>query len=137
MKTSNVKKFLSLSFVLLMFTATLAQANMVFDKAVEKAREAVENASPDDWYTLANSAEKLIRKNKNLKEANEWLDRSIEIKETVYNLTVKGDYYQANQLPDKALEYYVKAMNLAKSEDANANISDIQRKVAQITNIGG
>jgi len=137
MKTSNVKKFLSLSFVLLMFTATLAQANMVFDKAVEKAREAVENASPDDWYTLANSAEKLIRKNKNLKEANEWLDRSIEIKKTVYNLTVKGDYYQANQLPDKALEYYVKAMNLAKSEDANADISDIQRKVAQITNIGG
>ena len=120
-----------------MLAAPMAQAGVFMDKAVEKAREAVENASPDDWMTLAKSADKLIQRKKNLKEANEWLEKSLAIKETVYNLTVRGDYYLVNNLPDKALDYYVKAMNLAKSEDADADITGIQMKVAQITNIGG
>ncbi len=137
MKTSNFKKLLTFTFALLLSVATFNYANAFADKAVEKAREAVENASPDDWHTLAKSADKLIRKNKNLKEAHEWIEKSIEIKPTVYNLTIKGDYYMANRLPDDAVKFYVKAMNMAKNEDNHADVSDLQNKIANITNIGG
>lgn len=138
MFTKNVfKSFAMIIAVLVMFSsATYASSND--DKTVEKAREAVENASPDDWHTLAKSAEKCFKKNVNLKEAREWLDKSIEIKPTVYNLTLKGDYYKMNRLPDKALNYYIKAMKIAKEEDEHSmELTSLQRKIAEITNIGG
>ena len=137
MKTLNVKNLLSLGLVtalLLTFSISFASTG---SKAEEKAREAVENAAPDDWHTLAESAEKLMRNKKNLKEANEWIDRSIEIKETAYNHTLKGDYFQAVKMPEKALKYYVKAMQLAQEENKDADLSSIQQKVAAITGIGG
>lgn len=121
----------------LIMISAVSYAGPVDDKTVEKARQAVQNASPDDWHTLAKSAEKCFNRNVNLKEAAEWLDKSIEIKPTVYNLTLKGDYYKMNRLPDKALDYYVKAMKIAKEEDNNSDLSEIQRKIADITNIGG
>ncbi len=137
MKTSNLKNVLSLGMVVAMLlTVSVSFAN-TGSKAEEKAREAVENAAPDDWHTLAESAEKLMRNKKNLKEANEWIDRSIEIKETTYNHTLKGDYFVAVKMPDKALDYYVKAMQLAREEDKNAELSSLQQKVAAITGIGG
>lgn len=88
-------------------------------KTTEKARQAVEEAAPDDWYTYAQSAEKCIRKKENLKEAKAWLERSIEIKEDPYNLMVMGDYYSQNKLPEKALEYYVKSLRLGLENDIN------------------
>ena len=39
--------------------------------------------------------------------------------------------------PEKALEFYVKAMKVAKEENKDADISGIQQKIAGITNIGG
>ncbi len=137
MKTLNVKKVLSLGLVVAFLLSVSVSYASTGSKAEEKAREAVENAAPDDWHTLAESAEKLMRKKKNLKEANEWIDKSISIKETSYNTTLKGDYYYALQMPDKALEYYVKAMQLAHKENKDADLSSIQQKVAAITGIGG
>lgn len=89
------------------------------NKTVEKARDAVEEAAPDDWYTYASSAEKCIRKKVNLKEAKAWLERSLEIKETTYNLAVMGDYYNMNRIPEKALKYYVKSLRLGLEQDIN------------------
>ncbi len=89
------------------------------NRTAEKARQAVEEAAPDDWYTYALSAEKCIRKKVNLKEAKGWLDRSLEIKENTYNLAVMGDYYDLNNLPEKALEYYVKSLSLGLEHDIN------------------
>jgi len=134
----KTNKWIAAIFAVLMMTAS----SQVFagkndDKTVQKAREAVEQASPDDWHTLAKSAEKCFRKNVNLKEASKWLDKSIEIKPTVYNLGLKGDYYAMNKLPEKALEYYIKAMNVAKEADNYADVSDLQLKISDITNIGG
>lgn len=127
---------MALMFAML-FAVSISFAKQSEDKAIVKARDAATNASPDDWHTLASCAEKCINKKANLKEANEWLDRSIEIKPTAYNLSLKGDYYVLNQLPEKALEYYVKAMTTAKTDDHTADISDIQKKISKITNIGG
>ncbi len=102
------------------------------DKTTLKARELVEEAAPDDWMTFAKAAEKCINKGVNLKEAAGWLDTSIEIKETAYNLELKGDYYVRNNLPDKALEYYIKTLKVGKEQDLNFDARDIQKKIADI-----
>lgn len=107
------------------------------EKTTEKTREAVENAGPHDWYTLAASAEKCFKKKVNLKEASEWLDQSLEIAQMPYNLELKGDYYMLNKLPDQALEFYVRAMNVMKEQDGQADVSKIQKKISEIISIGG
>jgi len=101
-----------------------------------KTREAVKKADPCDWYTLAISAAKCLKKEVNLDEASIWLDRSLKIEETPFNLELKGDYYIYNSMPDKAIEYYVRAMNTLKQKNGNSNISNLQKKVANIINIG-
>jgi len=102
------------------------------DKVTLKARELVNEAAPDDWMTYAKAAEKCINKGVNLKEAAQWLDTSIEIKETAYNLELKGDYYVSNNLTDKALEYYVKTLKVGKEQDFNFDARGIQKKIADI-----
>ncbi|MCK5210844.1 MAG: hypothetical protein KAQ79_22595, partial [Cyclobacteriaceae bacterium] len=124
----------TMAFVILSSSVTFARLD---DRTTYKTRDAVENASPDDWYTLAISAEKCFKKKVNLKEASEWLDQSLEIAETPFNLELKGDYYNNNRLPDKALEYYVRTMNKIKENDGDADVTHIQKKIAKITNIGG
>ncbi|GAB4334828.1 MAG: hypothetical protein OHK0038_12280 [Flammeovirgaceae bacterium] len=118
--------------LLIMVTSLFAfQASANDDKLVEKARTAVSSASPDDWYTLASWAEKCIKKGVNLKEAAEWLDKSISIKETAYNLSVKGDYYVANKLPEKALETYIRSIELGRT-DEEFDMQAVQNKITKL-----
>ncbi|MCG8307280.1 MAG: hypothetical protein MI975_07790 [Cytophagales bacterium] len=119
---------------MLIVSATMTMAD---DRTTEKAREAVENAGPHDWYTLAVSAEKCFKKKVNLKQASEWLDQSLEIAETPFNLELKGDYFIDNKLPDKALEYYVRAMNTIKERDGEGEVAHLQKKISKIIKIGG
>jgi tetratricopeptide (TPR) repeat protein len=139
MKTSNIKKGIALLFCAVFVSSMVAFAGGILeDKTTEKTREAVENASPDDWYTLAKSADKCFDKKVNLKEASQWIDQSLDITEAPYNLEVKGNYYMLNNLPEKALEYYVKAVRKANSDDPTdgENIQRVQKKIAEITEIG-
>jgi len=99
------------------------------DKTTAKARQTVADATPDDWYALAKAADMCIKKDKNLKEAASWLDESISIKETPYNLEVKGRYYEASNLPQKALGHYVKALQLGKSQDFYFDGKELQTKI--------
>ncbi|NJN28399.1 MAG: hypothetical protein HC819_21720 [Cyclobacteriaceae bacterium] len=131
MNYQKLKSTLMAVVAFVVLSSSTSMAN-VEDRTVEKTREAVENASPHDWYTLALSAEKCFKKNVNLKEASEWLDKSLEIAEAPFNLELKGDYYYDNKLPEKALEYYLKAMNTLKENDGKADVSKIQKKVAKI-----
>lgn len=91
------------------------------NRTAEKARQAVEEAAPDDWYTYAQSAEKSIRKKENLKEVKGWLERSLEINQNAYNLAVMGDYYTLTNLPIKAYKYYVKSLKTGFEQDSNFN----------------
>ena len=134
LKSTKIFSLLSAAMILI---SSSAFAMPFDDKTSEKARQAVSNASPDDWHTLAKSAEICFRKKVNLKEANDWLEQSIAISPNSYNLTLKGDYYMMNKLPEKALDYYIQALNAAKAVDNHADLSDIQKKIADITNIGG
>lgn len=126
------RKLSVMSLIAFLFVTTSVFAGPGDNKKVEKAIEAVENAAPDDWRTLAESAEVCIRKNVHLKEASEWLQKSIEIKETPYNLSVMGDYFAANNLPDKAANCYIKSMQLALAEDINANTEATQNKLLKV-----
>ena len=115
--------------------ASLAQAT---NRTVEKTREAVEQASPDDWYTLAVNAEKCFRKKVNLKEAAEWLDTSLSIAERPYNLSLKGDYYKMNRLHQEALRYYVKALDaIQHNPDSGVSTESVQRKIAELKDSEG
>lgn len=133
----TLKNAFILSLTMLLFFGTATMASNAEDKTTEKTREAVDNAGPDDWYTLAVSAEKCFKKKVNMKEASVWLDQSLEIAKTPYNLELKGDYYMINQLPDKALEAYVQAMNTLKTQNHSADFTGLQKKISKITNIGG
>lgn len=130
----NLKNYFSLALCLSLLTVvySASYANVTEDKTTLKAREAVENASPDDWMAYAKNAEKCIKKNVNLKEAAEWLDKSISIKETPYNFKVKGLYYEKNNLPKEALKCYVKSLRLGLETDINYTDSDTQLKVKEL-----
>lgn len=136
MNQLNLKTSMTIiaAFYFLAITYSYAKIN---DRTTEKAREAVQKASPHDWYTLANSAEKCFKKKVNLSQASEWLDQSLEIAETPYNLELKGDFFMDNQLPDRALEYYVRAMNNIKENDGEGKVSHLQKKISKIIKIGG
>jgi hypothetical protein len=133
---STKKVFFTSLLVALFASATMANPGIrnedKADKTTEKAREAVSKASPHDWFALAEAAEKCIARGVNLKQAGEWLDRSLEIKETSYNLNVKGDYFMANRLPEKALEYYVKSIAVGKEENTGFDVIPIQKKISAI-----
>lgn len=136
MNYQKLKTIFAASLVFILLSSMVSFSNAE-DRTTEKTREAVENASPHDWYTLAVSAEKCFKKKVNLKQAVEWLDQSIEIAETPFNLELKGDYFIDNKLPDKALEYYVRAMNIIKENDGEAEVKHLQKKVSKIIDIGG
>lgn len=115
--TKNVRLILMMLAVAFVGTSVYAAPSATGNRTVEKARLAVEEAAPDDWFTYAESAEKCMKKKVNLKEAKQWLDKSLKIKGTPYNLAVMGDYYNMNKLPEKALEYYVKSLRVGMEQD--------------------
>lgn len=124
-----MKRIIFLFALLAAFTFNANATND--DKLVEKARTAVAIAEPDDWFTLASWAEKCIKKEVNLKEAGEWLDRSIAIRETAYNYSVKGDYYVATKQYEKALQAYVRSLELANKDD-EFDVATVQSKIAKL-----
>ncbi len=130
----NLKNYFSIALCLSFFTlvSAAAFANPTEDKTTLKAREAVEKASPDDWMAYASSAEKCLKKNVNLKEAAEWIDTSLSIKETPYNLRLKGMYYEKNNLPEQALEYYIKSLRVGLENDINYSDEKTQLKVKEL-----
>ncbi len=126
-----VTKTLTLALVAVMISAQTFAAVKI-DKTTEKAREAVEAASPDDWHTYAEAAEKCIIKEVNLKEAATWIKQSVEIKETTYNLKVLGDYYVMNNLPEKAIEAYGKSIRLGKMNNDKYADKATQDKIVKL-----
>lgn len=131
-RITSVRMFALALAALFMSVGTFADNKADNNKTIVKARQAVEEAAPDDWYTYANSAERCIRKNVNLKEAKSWLETSLEIKETPYNLAVMGDYYNMNNLPEKALKYYVKSLRVGLQEDIHYKDAVTHEKMMKV-----
>lgn len=116
--------------LLVIFSITAHAGNN--DKVVDKARNMVSNAAPDDYMTLANAAELCVRKDVNLAEAKTWFEKSIQIKENSKAYEVAGDYYAGNNLNDKAIESYIKSMLLAKQENINADTESLESKISKL-----
>ena len=129
----NKLKNLSTLVLALFISMASMTAEAKNDKTVEKARIAVENASPDDWKTYAKSAKMLIRKKSSMTEAKQWIEKSISIRETALNLEIFGDYYVVNNVPKKASEYYIKSMKKMRAENPGCDLSEIQAKVVAMS----
>lgn len=104
------------------------------DKVVLKTRKMVENSTPDDWKTLADAAKICIRKKSNLSQALEWLEKSLSIKTTAYNLELYGDYFAISNQPETAISYYVKALKAGLASDQYFNLNPLQAKIAALKN---
>ncbi len=126
---------LMIIFTLGSATHSLGLSDGKEDKILNKHKEIISNAAPDDWLTLAKSAEFCLRKNINRKEVAGWIDKSIAIKATAFNLEVKGDYYTINHLPQKAGEYYLKAIQIGTNQDPDFDATSLQEKIATIINL--
>lgn len=105
------------------------------ERILIKYRDIVNDSAPDDWFTLAECAELCMKKDIVNKEIAEWIDRSIEIKRTAYNLEIKGDYYVRNKLPEKAGSCYLEAIRIGLDEDNKFDVSELQSKIAKIVNL--
>lgn len=137
---NSVKRTVSTLAAGLMLTATAGMAlagpnEKSESRAVQKARAMVEEAAYHDWFTLAKAAERCIVIDKNLKEAYDWLAQSVEIRETVYNLTVLGDYYLKNDLPREAINSYLKALGMGRREIEDFDGRQLEQKVWVVRNI--
>jgi hypothetical protein len=139
-------KFISLSSKISFFlfvalvgisTTSFVQAGSNADKIIEKARETVDKASPDDWEALAKSAKMCIDKNINLNEAAEWIEKSVSIKETTFNTKVMGDYYALSNLPEKAVEFYSKSIRIGKLDDLDYQDEVTQNKILKMVKLIG
>jgi hypothetical protein len=105
------------------------------EKTLNKYREIIQDAAPDDWYTLASCAESCLKKNVLNKEVAQWIDRSLDIKRKPFNLEIKGDYYVKNRLPDEAGECYLEAIKIGIEEDSDFDISQLQSKIAKLVDL--
>lgn len=128
---NKISKLMTVAAVAMFLVGSSFSVYAKSDKAVDKARSAVENASPDDWETYAKSAQMLIRKKASMGEAKKWVEKSLSIRETPFNLEVMGDYYIKNNLPKQAIKYYIKSMDKLKENDANIDTSAIQGKIVK------
>jgi len=124
-------KTLMIALIAFSVNATTLAAPVI-DRTTKEARAAVESASPDDWYTYAQAAEKCIEKGVNMKEAAQWIKQSVEVRETTYNMRVLGDYYVANRLPEKAIEAYSKSIRIGKFQDKKYDDKETQDKVVAL-----
>jgi len=131
----NFQKVLVVALVTIFSLASNGVFASGVDKTTEKARMAVNSASPHDWYTLAKSAKQCFKKQVNLTEAYTWLQKSLEIAENSYNLTVLGDYYMMNDLPQKALDSYSKAITMLYEDNNQADLGELQLKIANAKNM--
>jgi len=123
-------KNLKTSLVALIAVAisTSVFANDPESKIVEKAREAVES-SASDWKVLAESAQKCFKRNENVEQAMQWIDKSIEINPDPFNYEVKGDYYNSKKQYKMAMEQYYKAILTGKEQNFWYDNKHLQKKI--------
>jgi hypothetical protein len=128
-KILNIIPVLTLTFLAFQFTYAEDLTCEEEEILITKLTKTVGKANPKDWKTPAHCASDIINLRIKSAVALEWINKSIEIKETVYNRVVKGDYYIVNEEPQKALDEYIRAINLAREKEKKELIPDIQWKV--------
>ncbi len=93
------------------------------DKVMTSARKAIAEAKPDDWRTSYRAAAFCLDNNTGLDEARAWLEKSIAVKETMYNLTGKARLLAMEGKKADAIALAKKAIAVGKAADPKADTS--------------
>jgi hypothetical protein len=96
---------------------------------IDKQEAKIEKARSQDWKLYAECADVLIKARISNKDVLSWINKSIEIKETVYNRTLMGDYLVLENKTTEAKKEYIKAISLAQKNGEKEKISGIQWKI--------
>ena len=121
----------SLLAVLVLLSALVVNAHIYDgkDKILNKARKAVASNFDNSWKVFAQSASMIIDKGVALEEAREWLEASLKIQKTPFNLEVMGDYYFATGDNKTAIKYYYESILLLKETTLNPDTGPLQAKI--------
>ncbi len=121
----------SLLAVLVLLSAIVVNAHVYDgkDKVLNKARKAVASNFDNSWKVFAQSASMIIEKEVALEEAKSWLDASLKIKKTAFNLEVMGDYFIAIGDKESAMEYYYESLLTLKATTLNPDTGQLQAKI--------
>ncbi|MDW3193869.1 MAG: hypothetical protein R8G66_15965 [Cytophagales bacterium] len=107
----------------------VANPNFGKDKVLNKARKAVASNFDNSWKVFAQSASMIIKEDVALEEAKSWLDASLKIQKTSFNLEVMGDYYFATGDKKSAIKYYHESLVLLKETTLNPDTGQLQAKI--------
>jgi len=118
--------------VILLSNLTIASADgndSKTEELIDKYEARIANAKMHDWKTYAECADALISMGVASDEVLAWIDRSIEVRETVYNRTVRGDCLLKQGKITDAKKEYIRAIGLAQQTGERDKISNIQWKI--------
>ena len=126
----------SLLAVLVLLSAFIVNADVAIksdfvgkDKVLNKARKAVASNFDNNWKVFAQSASMIIEEEVALEEAKAWLDASLKIQKTSFNLEIMGDYYFATGDKKSAIKYYHESLVLLKETNLNPDTGKLQAKI--------
>ncbi len=122
-----------LAFPLLSLGSTSPESEK--EEIIAKARKLVKEANPNDWFVYAVAAEKCIRISANLEEAESWIERSLDIKETGYNLSIQGDLYLQKGDYKLAIESFERSLQIGSLQEEGFDPAKIQAKIMQVRRI--
>lgn len=127
-------KKLSLILILLFLSAGFTfgvvwDNNAAEEALIEEVKIKADKVKEGDWKALADCAKTLLEKRINYGEVKDWLEKSVSVKETWYNVSLMGDYYVNTRDFDKAYENYIKAIRLAHLDGKPDKVGAIQWKL--------
>lgn len=125
----KIKKSLVAVLVLLSAIVVNAEVYVGKDKVLNKARKAVASNFDNSWKVFAQSASMVIEEDIALEEAKEWLEASLKIQKTPFNLEVMGDYYFAIGDKKSAIKYYYEGLLLLKENTLDPDTGKLQAKI--------
>lgn len=130
-----MKNSIKLFAIALIATVTVSTSSFASnEKTINDTAVAVDVEAKKDWILLAKQSEYLMNRNSHLSTAKVWLEESLEIKETAYNLELMGDLHFKNNEGKQAIIYYIKAMEALKTENPLVDTASLQDKIVQAKN---
>ena len=112
------------------FTVSIADVNAT---TLAKLRAAVGASKPDDWRTPMQAGNWVVNQNSITTDDAEgmaWLDKSIKIKETFQNLSVKANALYKTGKKDEALAVAEQAIQRGKTDKVDT--SNFEKRVADM-----
>ena len=96
------------------------------DKVLAASRKAI-----DDWRTPYRAATFCLDNNVNLAEARDWMDKSIAMKETMYNLAGKARFLALDGRKADAIALAKRAIAVGKAADPKADTSMVDNLIKE------